>query len=170
MKWMTDQVSQKRIEEVSMKWIDRQIAKKGKCHWNWSNFIRYILQAHLHLIYFSGISMFLHFSVYPFQSHVLFPFLWHLVCPSVSQALPLYVCKLGAHTNKLYCLNVPKTGNIGMFGPKPYLIGWFKTCYLIESLIWSWNISFENCLAFRAVHFSQKTWQPLRRHAGDQNN
>ena len=28
MKWMTDQLSQKRIEEVSMKWIDRQIAKK----------------------------------------------------------------------------------------------------------------------------------------------
>ena len=28
MKWMTDQVSQKRIDEVSMKWIDRQIAIK----------------------------------------------------------------------------------------------------------------------------------------------
>ena len=30
MKWMTDQVSQKRIEEVSMKWIDRQSAKKNE--------------------------------------------------------------------------------------------------------------------------------------------
>ena len=43
----------------------------------------------LHLIYFSGISCFLHFSVYPFQRHILFPFLWRLVCPSISQALPL---------------------------------------------------------------------------------
>ena len=34
---------------------------------------------------------FLHFSVYPFQRHVLFPFPWHLVCPSISQALPLHM-------------------------------------------------------------------------------
>ena len=32
---------------------------------------------------------FLHFSVYLFQRHVLFPFLWHLVCPSASPALTL---------------------------------------------------------------------------------
>ena len=30
MKLMTDQVSQKRVEDVSMKWIDRQIAKKKR--------------------------------------------------------------------------------------------------------------------------------------------
>ena len=40
-----------------------------------------IFQWHFHV--------FLHFFVYPFQRHVLFPFLWHLVCPSISQALPL---------------------------------------------------------------------------------
>ena len=34
---------------------------------------------------------FLHFSIYPFQRHVLFPFLWNLVFPSVSQALPLHI-------------------------------------------------------------------------------
>ena len=28
MKWRTDQVSQKGMEGLSMKWIDRQIAKK----------------------------------------------------------------------------------------------------------------------------------------------
>ena len=30
MKWMTNQVSQKRIEEASIKWIDRQITEKIK--------------------------------------------------------------------------------------------------------------------------------------------
>ena len=32
---------------------------------------------------------FFHFSVNPLQRHVLFPFLWHLVSQSISQALPL---------------------------------------------------------------------------------
>ena len=33
---------------------------------------------------------FLHFYVHPFHRHLLFPFLWHLVCPSISYRLPLY--------------------------------------------------------------------------------
>ena len=41
-----------------------------------------LFQWHFHVF-------FLHFSVYLLQRHVLFPFLWHLVCPSVSKALPL---------------------------------------------------------------------------------
>ena len=47
----------------------------------------------LHLIYLSGISIFLHFSVYPFQRHIFFPFLWHLVCRSISGPLPLHKFK-----------------------------------------------------------------------------
>ena len=88
MKWMTDQVSQKRIEEVPMKWTDRQISKKKwKCHWNWSSFIRFfyryyitfdLFQWHFHVfctfpsIRFRGTSPF-HFwstwSDHPFHGH-----------------------------------------------------------------------------------------------------
>ena len=58
------------------------------------NFIRFFTGTRM-CYYIGSISVtfpcFLHFSVYPFQRHVLFPFLLHLVCPSVSQALPLHM-------------------------------------------------------------------------------
>ena len=62
MKWMTDQVSRKQIEEMSMKWMDRQIAKKIKMPLKLIKFYNIFLYTYynglLHLIYFSGISMF----------------------------------------------------------------------------------------------------------------
>ena len=47
---------------------------------------------------------FLHFSIYPFQRHLLFPFLWHLVCdrPSVHSFLRHFLynpLKISLHGN-----------------------------------------------------------------------
>ena len=101
MKLITDQVSQKRIEEVSIKSIDRQIAKKKELPLKLIKFYWICFTGNRICYYFWYISVafpyFLHFSVHPFQRHVLFPFLWHLVCPSVSQALPLLTqrCHVG---------------------------------------------------------------------------
>ena len=44
---------------------------------------------------------FFHFSIYQFQRNVLFQFLWHLVCHSISEALPLHLCwKKGLNSTK----------------------------------------------------------------------
>ena len=76
-----------------MKWIDRQIAQKREMPMKLIKFYKIFFTCTRICYYIWSISVafpcFLHFSVYPFQRHVLFPFLWHLVCPSVSQALPL---------------------------------------------------------------------------------
>ena len=61
--------------EIPLKWI-RFFTSTRMCYYIWSVSVAF--------------PYFLHLSVYPFQRHVLFPFLSHLVCPSISEALPLF--------------------------------------------------------------------------------
>ena len=71
-----------------MKWIDGKVQKTWKCHWNRSNVITHSSTCKKNLIKFYPFQWHFHFfgtlSVYPFHRHLLYPFLWHLVCPSIS--------------------------------------------------------------------------------------
>ena len=40
-------------------------------------------------------------SVYPFHRHLLFPFLWHWACPSISYTLPLSCVKVSEINGKI---------------------------------------------------------------------
>ena len=76
-----------------MSLIAKKVPKKMKMPLKWFTFYKIFLQVLEFVITFDlcywHFHFFLHFSVHPFQRHVLFPFLWHLVGPSISQEIPL---------------------------------------------------------------------------------
>ena len=83
---------------------------------------------------------FFNFSVYPFQRHVLFLFLWHLVCPSVSQALPLVQNRLKLTQNIAnYFLDLVENANAATHGGKHATTHHYSSAYLFSDKTYGSN-------------------------------
>ena len=84
----------------------------------------------------------LHFSVYHFQRHGLFPFLCHLVCPSISEALPL----LSAHVKIFSFSRMQHFYTISLlvfiiFKKRFCLYWWLKKVFFYTWLLLIWGSS-----------------------------
>ena len=80
------------------RWVQNEktdkVPKQIEMPLKWTQFNKLFFTGTTMCYYIWSISVafpyFLHFYVHPFHRHLLFPFLWHLVCPSISYRLPLY--------------------------------------------------------------------------------
>ena len=126
-----------------MKWIDGQSAKKMEIPLKWIIFFKIFFGQELEwVITFGTFQWHFHFfgtlSVYPFHRHLLYPFLWHLVCPSISYWPKLFKKFFNRNTHICVLFSLTTSQSQNWF--QKHI--WNENVYIsIQKLVWEfWSI------------------------------